>query len=178
MYHVNPKWNVSARFGKIQNFINNPSSVLELLCTCMYGCTNKIKIIAQFLLILVTNAQEMSQIKFCRSQRNLRINLFLLFSLALQLSAGYGLLWLCSPARAMASCGSAAQRGLWPPRSRGFLNTHNDAPKSVWLLWTSDQLVAELSTWQHTTHTTDKYPCPRWDSNPRSQQASGRRPTP
>ena len=27
-----------------------------------------------------------------------------------------------------------------------------------------------------TTHdTTDKYPCPRWDSNPRSQQASGRR---
>jgi hypothetical protein len=32
---------------------------------------------------------------------------------ALQPSAGYGLLWLCSPARAMASCGSAAQRGLW-----------------------------------------------------------------
>jgi hypothetical protein len=28
--------------------------------------------------------------------------------------SGYGLLWLCSPARAMASCGSAAQRGLWP----------------------------------------------------------------
>ena len=34
---------------------------------------------------------------------------------------------------------------------------------------------AETSTWQHTTLTTDKYPCPRWDSNPRSQQASGRR---
>jgi hypothetical protein len=34
---------------------------------------------------------------------------------ALQLSAGYGLMWLCSPARAMASCGTAAQRGLWPP---------------------------------------------------------------
>jgi hypothetical protein len=33
---------------------------------------------------------------------------------ALQSSAGYGLLWLCSPARVMASCGSAAQRGLWP----------------------------------------------------------------
>ena len=41
------------------------------------------------------------------------------------------------------------------------------------LLWTSDQLVTETSTWQHTTLTTDKYPCPRWDSNPRSQQASG-----
>jgi hypothetical protein len=34
---------------------------------------------------------------------------------ALQPSAGYGLLWLCSPVRAMVSCGSAAQRGLWPP---------------------------------------------------------------
>jgi hypothetical protein len=34
---------------------------------------------------------------------------------ALQPSAGYGLLWLCSPLRAMAPCGSAAKRGLWPP---------------------------------------------------------------
>ena len=32
--------------------------------------------------------------------------------------------------------------------------------------------------WQHTTLTTDKHPCPWWDSNPQSQQASGRRPTP
>jgi len=30
----------------------------------------------------------------------------------------------------------------------------------------------------HTTLTTDRHPCPRWDSNPLSQQASGRRPTP
>jgi len=30
-----------------------------------------------------------------------------------------------------------------------------------------------------TTHNThDTHPCPRWDSNPKSQQASGRRPTP
>ena len=43
-------------------------------------------------------------------------------------------------------------------------------------LWTSDQPVAETSTWQHTTLTTDKHPCPRCDSNPQSQQASGRRP--
>ena len=28
------------------------------------------------------------------------------------------------------------------------------------LLWTSDQLVAETSTWQHTTFTTDELPCP------------------
>jgi len=58
------------------------------------------------------------------------------------------------------------------------LITHNDAPQSVELLWTSDQCVAETSTWQHTTFTTDRRPCPRWDSKPWSQQASGCRPTP
>jgi flagellar basal body-associated protein FliL len=42
--------------------------------------------------------------------------------------------------------GSAAQRGLWAPLSRGFLITHNDDPQSLGLLWTSDQLVAETST--------------------------------
>jgi hypothetical protein len=52
--------------------------------------------------------------------------------------------------------GSAAQRGLWLPRSRDFVNTHNDAPHSVGLLLTSNQLVAQTSTWQHTT---EKLPC-------------------
>ena len=33
-------------------------------------------------------------------------------------------------------------------------------------------------TWQHTTLTTDKHPCPRWDSKPQSLQANCRRPTP
>jgi hypothetical protein len=56
--------------------------------------------------------------------------------------------------------------------------SHNDAPQSVGLLWASDQSVAETSTWQHTTLTTDKHPCPGWDSKPESQQASGQRPTP
>jgi len=51
-------------------------------------------------------------------------------------------------------------------------------PQSVGLLWTSDQLVAETSTWQHTTLTTDRLSCPRWDSKPESQLASGRKPTP
>ena len=32
-------------------------------------------------------------------------------------------------------------------------------------------------TWQHTTFTRDRHLSPRWDSNPRSQQASGRTPT-
>jgi hypothetical protein len=44
------------------------------------------------------------------------------------------------------------------------------------LLWTWDRLVAETSTWQHATLTTDRHPCPRRDSNPLSQQASGCRP--
>jgi len=54
----------------------------------------------------------------------------------------------------------------------------NDAPRSVGLLWTSDQFVAETSTWHHTKITTEKHPWPLWDSNPQFQQASGRRPTP
>jgi hypothetical protein len=74
--------------------------------------------------------------------------------------------------------GHAAQCGLWPPRLRGYLITHNNVPRSVELLWTSDHLVAETSTWQHTTHTTDKHACSRWESNPRSQQTSGRWRTP
>jgi hypothetical protein len=53
------------------------------------------------------------------------------------------------------SCGAAAQRGLWPPHSHGFLDHTHDAPQSVGLLWTSDQSVAQTSTWQHTTLTTD-----------------------
>ena len=40
-----------------------------------------------------------------------------------------------------------------------FYITHNGAPQSVGLLWTSDQLVAESSTWQLTTFTTAKHPC-------------------
>jgi hypothetical protein len=79
-------------------------------------------------------------------------SIFSFFSLNLQPSAGYGLFI-----------------------SQGFLTTHNDASHSVRLLWTCDQLVAQTSTWQHTT---DTHPCPRWDSKPRSQQASGRSPTP
>jgi len=51
--------------------------------------------------------------------------------------------------------------GLEPPYSRGLLITHKDAPQSVGLLWTSDQSVTGICTWQHTTLTTDKHPCPR-----------------
>ena len=36
--------------------------------------------------------------------------------------------------------------------------THNDTPQSVGLLWTSDQPVAQTSTWQRTTLTRDGHP--------------------
>jgi hypothetical protein len=47
--------------------------------------------------------------------------------------------------------------------------SNSDTPHSVGLLWTSDQPVAETSTWHHTTLTRDRHPCPRRDSNPQSQ---------
>jgi hypothetical protein len=46
----------------------------------------------------------------------------------------------------------------------------------VGLLWASDQSVAETSTWQHTTLTKDRHPCPRRDSNPQVSAAAN--PTP
>ena len=64
-----------------------------------------------------------------------------------------------------------------PPVGQGLLTveasrSHSVTPHSVGLLWTSDQPAAETSTWQHTTLTTDRHPCPRRDSNPQSQRAA------
>ena len=69
-----------------------------------------------------------------------------------------------------------------PPVGQGLLivedsRSHSDTPHSLGLLWTSDQPDAETSTWQQTTLTTDRHPCPRRDSNSQSQQASGLRPS-
>jgi len=44
------------------------------------------------------------------------------------------------------SLGTTAPSGPQPPHSRGFYITHDDAPHSAGLLWTSDQLVAQTST--------------------------------
>ena len=73
--------------------------------------------------------------------------------------------------------------GFTAPSSQGFLiiedsRSHSDTPQSVGLLWTSDQPDAETCAGLHATLTRDRNPCPRWDSNPQSQQASGRRPKP
>ena len=68
--------------------------------------------------------------------------------------------------------------GPGPPHSRVFQITHNEAPQSVALPCTSDQLVAGTSTDNTQNSQQTKRPCYRWDSNPQPQQASGRRPTP
>ena len=63
-------------------------------------------------------------------------------------------LWRCEPTWAVA------------PSFLKFLDhaqrriTVGRAPLDEW------SALAETSTWQHTTLTTDKPPCPRWDSNP------------
>jgi hypothetical protein len=54
------------------------------------------------------------------------------------------------------------------------LITLRHTTQSVGLLWKRDRHVAETSTWQHNS-AQDKHPCLRWDSNPRSQEALGRR---
>ena len=52
-----------------------------------------------------------------------------------------------------------------------------DTPHSVGPSWTSDQLDAETSTWQHTAITRDKHTWLWRNLNLQSQQPSGRRPT-
>jgi len=59
-----------------------------------------------------------------------------------------------------------------------FLDHTRHTTVGIKLLWTRDQPIAENLTWQHTTITTDRHPCTRWDSNPQSQRANDRRPTP
>ena len=69
--------------------------------------------------------------------------------------------------------------GLFPPphaacsltraMTSSFLRfgiTHNDAPHSIGLLWTSDQPIAETRTCQHTTLTTDRHPRPLLEFEP------------
>jgi hypothetical protein len=64
-----------------------------------------------------------------------------------------------------------------PPECSGFYITHRHTTLGRAPL-DEDRPVAETSTWHHTTLTTDRHPCPRWDSNLQPQLASGRRPTP
>jgi len=71
-------------------------------------------------------------------------------------------------------CPSATFVCFWhdsPPVGRILLineasRSHIRASYWVELLWTSDQLVAETFTWQHTTLATDKHPCSRLGFEP------------
>jgi len=65
-----------------------------------------------------------------------------------------------------------------PLLGEGLLVIEASRSYSVGLLWASDQPVAQTYTVQHTTLTRDRHPCPIRISNPQSQEASGRRPTP
>jgi len=53
--------------------------------------------------------------------------------------------------------------------------SHCNTPHSVGLLWTSDQPVAETSTWQHTALTRKRHVWSRRNSSPQPQQASSRK---
>jgi hypothetical protein len=69
-----------------------------------------------------------------------------------------------------------------PPVGQGHLivkdsRSYSDTTHSVGLLWISDQPVSETLP-DDTQHSSETQPCPRWDSNPQSQKASCRRPTP
>jgi len=54
---------------------------------------------------------------------------------------------------------------------------HSGIKHSVGLFRTSDNPVAETSTWQHTSLTRYRH-APWWDSNPKHYKASDRRTTP
>jgi hypothetical protein len=59
--------------------------------------------------------------------------------------------------------GATVSTGRRPHHHRGFTFTLKDTPQSVGLLWTSDHPTAQTSTWQHTTLTSDRHPCPQRD---------------
>ena len=75
-------------------------------------------------------------------------------------------LWRCGPTRAMVSSFTRFLDHTQPPITVG-----RNPPDE----WSSRRRDFYLTT-QHST--TDRHPCPRRDSNPQSQQASGHRPTP
>ena len=77
----------------------------------------------------------------------------------------------------VASCCSNYKSAALDKAGEAYPNAHRIPTQYVGLLWTRDRPVPETSNWQHTTFA-DKYLCFWRNSNPQSQQASGRRPTP
>jgi len=65
-----------------------------------------------------------------------------------------------------------APSDLVPPICRSLTITLTDTPHSVEILWKNGLSDAETSTWQHTTHTWNRHPCLRRNSNCQSLQES------
>jgi len=72
------------------------------------------------------------------------------------------ILWRCGPTRVMASS--------FFLRFRDHIQRRTTVARTPLNAWSARRRDLYM--------TTDKLPCPRWDSNSQSQQASGRRPTP
>jgi len=80
----------------------------------------------------------------------------------------YNPLWVCILQPSSGAIASSRTRFLDHTQRRA---TVGRTPLDEWSIRRRDLYLTT-----HNTH--DRHPCPRWDSNPRSQQASGRRPTP
>jgi hypothetical protein len=73
--------------------------------------------------------------------------------------------------------------GQQPPVGHGLLvikASRSQTPHSARFLWTSDQLVAQTSTYQHTILTRDRHPCASGirTRNPSNLEAADPRPSP
>jgi len=84
---------------------------------------------------------------------------------------------LCSFVHSPVTSSLVFYLGTTAPVDQGHLIVEDSRSHSVGLLCTSNEPDAETSTWQQTALTRDRHQCPRRDSNPQSQQASGLRPT-
>ena len=73
--------------------------------------------------------------------------------------------------------GATAPSGPGPPHSRGFTITHRHATLGRTPLEEESARRRDLYLTTHNIHKR-QHPCHRRNSNPQSQQASGRRPTP
>ena len=116
-------------------------------CTIYGGCPKCIS--SQFAIVsnLLYNSSNIGLLDRCIRHINLQNNIHQLKQPWASEKQEHLTLFVC-----LFVFGATAPNGPGPPHYRGFQITHDDVPQSVGLLWTSDQLVAETSTWQHTQY--------------------------
>ena len=159
----NKRKSILLKSRSLTYYLRTYNYILILYSQILENLQNKVT--SLFIIVFFRNAQWNLHLRFLQSTFSMIIYIYVFtspvnISLRTVLSfLEFFFLRLDSPIRAWASS-----------FRRGFMVTQIlDTPQSVGLLWTRDQLVAETSTWQHTTLTRDRHPCPRWNSNPRSQ---------